>query len=73
MVSMKIKYEFFKKCDSCEKNKHVREIKGLDPKRSNLSNFLCRKCDNSYLTIPKILRYNNKNLKETTNIFGQLI
>jgi hypothetical protein len=43
---------------------------GLDPKRPKLINFICKRCDNSYKTISKILKYNNKFLPETHSIFG---
>lgn len=57
-------------CDGCGKKTKTRIHKGLDPKRKTRVNFLCKRCDNSYETIPKILKFNSKSFPETHSIFG---
>ncbi len=67
---MKFEYNIEKKCDGCSIIKNTREVKNLDPLRKKVINFLCKFCDHSHHTIPKILKWNKKNLKETHSIFG---
>lgn len=57
-------------CDACGEKTKTRNHKGLDPKRPTRVNFLCKRCDNSYETIPKLLKWNSKFLPETHSIFG---
>ena len=70
---MECKYDISHTCDGCDVIKNTREVEGLDPKRKYVKNYLCKKCDNSYKTIPKILSWNRKHLKESTTIFGTKI
>lgn len=67
---MKFEYKIEKKCDGCDCNKLTREVDGLDPRRPTRINYLCKRCDYSYHSIPKILEYNRKYIKETHSIFG---
>lgn len=59
---MKFKYEILKICDGCDQEKQTREMQSLDPSHRDLKNYLCKVCDNSYHTIPKILKRNLKKL-----------
>lgn len=61
-----MKYTICHKCDGCEGNKMTRSVSKLDPRNRDIVNFLCKKCDVSYETIPKIL-YNNRSKKMTTS------
>lgn len=67
---MKFEYIHLKKCDGCDFEKQTRDIIGLDPRRQTRLNYICKKCDKSYNTIPKILEWNKKHLPETHSIFG---
>jgi hypothetical protein len=65
-----MKYELENKCHGCDELKRTRSVKRLDPQRSDIINYICKGCDKSHSTIPKILDWNRKNLPETTSIFG---
>jgi protein-arginine kinase activator protein McsA len=57
-------------CDGCDRKKTTRAFYRLDPRRLNKINYLCKKCANSNDTIPKLLKWNKKNLPETHSILG---
>jgi hypothetical protein len=66
---VKIEYPILKKCDGCDQEKQTRSHTGLDPWYKDLENFICKKCDTSHNTTPKIISWNRKHLKGG-NIFG---
>ena len=67
---MKFEYQIKSKCCGCDCEKNTRELKGLDPKRRERINFICNTCDRKPEAITKILKFNNRYLKETHSVFG---
>jgi hypothetical protein len=68
--SVKIKYEIEAKCDGCGQLAKTRAHEGLDPRRPNIINNICKSCDIRADTISKILKHNQKNLPETHSFLG---
>lgn len=69
-MNIKREYTIEKICDGCDLKTKTIEVIGLDPHRPNIINYICKRCDKSHATIPKILKYNRKNFPETHSIFG---
>ncbi len=66
---MKTVYDVEHICCGCGEMKKTFKHTGLDPRRKDLENFLCKRCDTRVETWDIIFK-KNRRLKETHSIFG---